>query len=126
MKYLSMAKAKQLVRDAVERHPNRKNPMSGATCVYTCPNDPELHCIAGQVLVDAGIPLPSHDKKALPQNIDGVGSSDRTGWELVDKGYMTYETLFFLGQVQNFFDRATWRRQPWSMALSNCRIAGLL
>jgi hypothetical protein len=53
-KKIDIERTKQLVHYAVERYPNRRNPaINGDACVYTSVNGTS-HCIAGQVIVDAG------------------------------------------------------------------------
>lgn len=57
MEVVDLDKAKQLVRDAVARHPNRRNPQSDGGCVYTSVTG-KSHCIAGQVFADLNLDVP--------------------------------------------------------------------
>ena len=61
---ITLEKAKEMVRSAVERYPNRVNPTEGGrnplSCLYTSRNG-KSHCIAGQVFADAGVAMPPPD-----------------------------------------------------------------
>lgn len=127
MKYLSNAKAKELIFAAVERFPDRLNPTCDDTgaCLYTDPDDPTVHCIAGQVLADLGIPLPreGHGFPATEEGYDFWEQAERQtdSVALVNKGYMSKATAILLGKVQTTFDSGTLHGESWSESLAHAQ-----
>lgn len=113
---IDLERARQLVREALERTPDRINPHevrdSGyykrTVCLYTDPTDGTLHCIAGQVLADAGITPPA------PGAIAGFDSMWSTGFDDVSDYYpplfdkFSQEAAEFLTRVQRVADGEGW------------------
>lgn len=49
----------EVVQDTLRKvNGNRKNPVEDGGCVYSDPENPDRHCIAGEVLSLLGLPLP--------------------------------------------------------------------
>jgi len=105
---LGVREVDQLVRNAVERHPNRRNPTKGGTCLYTSRYG-RYHCIVGQVLEDAGIGAPSYSVR---------GTID----ELEQVEHLTEEAVDYLKNIQTIFDgddgsKETLDPRRWATAL---------
>lgn len=128
VKYLSTAKAKQLIREAVAEFPERRNPQcDGGSCLYTAEDDPTVHCIAGEVIHRAGLPTKFLvEGKGFSQRDADKAGEWRIGREYVNKGYMHWDTVFLLGNVQYKFDSATHDGRSWVSALNDCVRSGLL
>lgn len=116
---VTLDRAKELVRNAVERFPNRINPREtqgvGDVCLYT--GNRGTHCIAGQVLADLGLPLPD------PNSI--ANSSALTDDDVLGPDHpFTEDALSYLRSAQYIFDggpiahhkKTSTRR--WSAALN--------
>lgn len=90
---ITLDKAKELVRDAVARFPNRVNPTreSGAgSCVYTSASG-KTHCIAGQILSDLGLPVPEFEVYGDVKDV-------------VEPDWFTDDALDYLLAAQAIFD----------------------
>lgn len=102
------------VANAVKRFPGRINPTdSREVCLYTSEQDPDHHCIAGQVLVDFGLELPPIESGDNQSSISDY---------LVDGGlshYFTEDAKTALSVAQSIFDRSTTvgSRRDWSDTL---------
>lgn len=115
---ITLEKAKELVRDAVERFPNRSNPRERGwrdVCLYTGPGG--AHCIAGQVLADLGLPLPD------PNNLIANTSTFTVDDMLGSDHPFTDDAIDYIRAAQYVFDggaigyRPKTRTRRWSTAL---------
>ena len=115
---ITLEKAKELVRDAVKRFPNRTNPRQkqgvGGVCLYTGPRN--THCIAGQVLADLHLPLP---------DIGGYGNSSAFGDEILGANHpFTEDAINYIRAAQYVFDGGPIahhqknEKRRWSAALN--------
>lgn len=102
---------------AVTRTPNALNPTApsdsiyGTECLYTGPDG--SHCIAGQVLVDLGLPVPGYgDEQNLGVSILGLIEAED---DLA--AAFTEEAVNRLAAAQSAFDACTARGEGWSTAL---------
>jgi hypothetical protein len=99
-----------VIETAISRAPEQYNPVSeGDSCLNTDPNDPSLHCIAAQVLVDLGFSdaLDLADNEGpITTTIENGGIGDR----------FTDGAVQFLYSLQSAFDTATHNDKPWKQA----------
>ena len=116
---VTLERAKELVRDAVGRFPNRINPRTSEggwndVCLYTGPRD--THCIAGQVMADLGLKLPEVDSINNSSSLsdDGVLPPDHP---------FTEDALNYMRAAQYVFDGGPLAHYPktknrrWAPAL---------
>lgn len=130
--YLSKERAKTLLVEVVEAsppgstNPRDPNAMFGlGMCMYDLPEAKgkfQRRCMVGEILHRAGIPLPS-------SNV-GINFLEA---DYVTRGYMSLDTLEWLGKVQARFDHWTYgkdggkrRSTTWRQALKTSRKEGLL
>lgn len=106
---------KREVFDVVDKicdaFPHRMNPSyddaGDIMCIYTDPENPQLHCIVGQVLVENGheeyLPLLGSDENhsATPKNL------------LEDSDEYTIDAIAFLEKLQREFDNLTVQGHTW-------------
>lgn len=115
---LSLPKAKQLVLEAVEAHPNRRNPTTGnnSSCIY---DDGKNHrCIVGEVLYLAGLRVP----EARAGSIRGLYQR-RSHYHTA----MSERTANWLGRIQGSFDglrESDGRPFTWRKALNVAKDRG--
>lgn len=98
MKIYTEQEVIEAVKSAVERFPNRVNPMNDYVCLYTSPTDSTHHCIAGQVLADFGLRLPdveSDDNRSIIRQYLA---------DSLQEGYFTWGALSVLAHAQAVFD----------------------
>lgn len=114
-----------LIRTAVSKHPNRRNPKDDGLCRYTSKGG-HAHCIAGQVMKDVGIKPPAFDVvcgfDALVED-DGDGPEDWDSAPVREK--FSSEAVELIARAQGIFDEGTYdgdtedrRPQLWADALS--------
>lgn len=112
----------ELIKICTE-HPDRVNPFSAEQCVclYTDPNDPDCHCIVGQVIFNlTGISIPSTVNCSSGGLLDpsygfGFSWNDKTG--------------YLLEKAQKFADSrsSNWEEPivptPWGIVLNRLGLA---
>ena len=108
---------RQCLETIVEELPDRVNPTDGeyGSCVYTDPQNPEMHCIAGEVAVRLGLPLPDVNDPAnweatvitLCKERDELNKHGGLWYGLLDAG-----AISLLGEAQFSADY----KHPWKVA----------
>lgn len=114
---LDLKTAQELLIRAVENSPRgKRNPVDPGEgiCTYQSEDDPNDHCIVGQVLLDAGLDLPESN----------VGFYS-VGHLYVERGEMTDLAKDFLTDCQSVFDHGA-TPPTWRQALAACRSEGYL
>lgn len=85
---------KAAVLAVIDAHPDRINPTNGdGQCLYTDPDDPDCHCLIGQVAADQGwqVPGPECTRPAF-------GAAEEYGWPV------TTEAADLLSAAQEYAD----------------------
>ena len=101
---LGPAELRPMVEAVIAAHPDRLNPINGSLgCLYTAADDPDNHCVVGQVAADAGWDVPDCEEQEAAGYI-----AERYDWPVSDEG------VTWLAQVQLRADLATWEGRPWS------------
>lgn len=89
---------------AIDAHPDQLNPTNHeGLCLYTAMDNPDLHCVVGQVAADLGWKVPDSTV-----NVGARLASERFAWPVDGVG------RDLLGYAQGWADIATKDGRPWS------------
>lgn len=99
------AQTLELIKSASDRFPDRRNPQNSGNCLYTAVDDPEVHCIAGQVIADLNGPVPDCDMVAPLESLvkypDDFGGTELATWM---KATFTEDGRKLLDRAQSVYD----------------------
>lgn len=98
---ITLEQVREAAREIAAALPDRVNPTGhGGVCVYTAPNDPTWHCIAGHLVKHLGLPVPSIN-----------------GWfgSRAESRYFTEDAVTYVCVLQGTADiRLRRGHRPWS------------
>lgn len=121
---IDLIEAQDILWRAVMNSPKgHRNPTDGEMCLYTSEDNPDHHCIVGQVLADAGLEVPPDHTET-----GGFGSLSSP---YVERGELTQLAADFLADCQRVFDWGGGEvcagdTPTWRQALEICRRRGYL
>ena len=109
-----LEQTKALVKAAVERTPNRRNPKGEfQNCEYTSKGG-RAHCIAGQAMKDVGIDPPAYGHTTPFGELWHESALNRDTRDAL-RDMFTLDALVWLGEAQMAFDNAG-TPLPWKKA----------